>query len=70
MPELPEVETFVRILGEGHPGHPAIVGRAIPSSSRAATGASLDASVKLASPLSEFWRNVPANARQEHFEAV
>jgi formamidopyrimidine-DNA glycosylase len=29
MPELPEVETFVRILGEGLPGHPAILGRQI-----------------------------------------
>jgi formamidopyrimidine-DNA glycosylase len=29
MPELPEVETFVRILGEGQPDRPAIVGRQI-----------------------------------------
>jgi formamidopyrimidine-DNA glycosylase len=29
MPELPEVETFVRILGAGRPDHPAIVGQQI-----------------------------------------
>jgi len=29
MPELPEVETFVRILGEGYPDNPSIVGREV-----------------------------------------